>query len=179
MEETVEADPQVADNPLPPLIITSVGVIEHLPVADRAAYQYRTPENKTAIVEAYMAGNSLHKIAQIGGMPSYGSILRWAKEDSEFRAELESARTIRGWHHEEQALLAADGVLDKNDVPAARLKFDANVWAAEVNNPTMYGKRTTIAGDAGRPLQFTILTGVPQRDDEKAIELNKDGTIKE
>lgn len=167
-----------AEIPPATITVTERGVSTQLPSAERHVSLYRTPENKAAIIEMYLAGASLHKISDTEGFPSYGSILRWLKDDEQFRKEVEAARLIRAWHHEEEALKAADDATEKDEVPAARLKFDAHVWAAEVNNPAQYGKKTTVSGDLTRPIIFTVVTGVPVKEDEKVIELNSDGTIK-
>jgi hypothetical protein len=55
----------------------------------------------------------------------------------------------------------------------ARLQMDNYKWRAEVSDPSTYGKKTTISGDKDNPIQFTIITGVPQPDpkpEEKLVE---------
>jgi len=147
-------------------------------MSPRSTYQYRTLEMQAAIEDYYASGLSLHAIAAMDGMPSYGMILRWVKEDAGLRQALEGARVVRALHFEEEALRAAEAAIDKDDVPAARLKFDGYVWGAKVNNPDRYGNKTQLSGDPDRPLTFNISTGVPISENDKAIELNSDGTIK-
>lgn len=160
-------------------IVTSTGIIERRIPQERQTYQFKTPDTINSIEEMYLEGYSLHAISQMDGMPSYGALLRWMKDDADFRKRLDVARQVRARHFEEEAIRLAMAATIKEDVPAARLQFDACVWAAEVNNPQMYGKKTTIAGDLEHPPVFYISTGVPEKQDDKPIELNPDGTIKE
>ena len=180
-KKTVLAIPgePIAEPPaIVPVVITHHGTVES-PLASRASYVLYSSDIAEAAHDLFLAGMSLHKISQLDGMPSYGSLLRWYKDTPEFRALIDGARATRALHHEEEALRAADEVTYKDDVPAARLKFDAHVWAAEVSDPSKYGKKTMLSGDPDRPLVFQISTGVPERLDPKVIELNADGTVKE
>jgi len=165
--------------PLPegPLVVTEYGSIV-TPVAPREVAVMYTPELADRIHDLYVGGMSLHRIARIEGMPAYGTLLRWFKDNQEFRTLIETGRQLRALHHEEAALEAACGVTDPKEVPGARLEFDAHVWAAEVNDPARYGKKTTIGGDPNKPIIFQISTGVPEPTDKKVIELNADGTVK-
>lgn len=171
-EEAEEVPP-----PAGPLVVTERGVAQS-PVAREPSVFY-SPELAEKIYELYVSGMALYKISRVQGMPSYGSILRWYKDNKDFRSLLEGGRALRALHHEEQALKAAEEPTSKDDVPAARLKFDAHVWAAEVHDPSKYGKKTTVQGDPNRPIVFQIVTGVPEPDDKRTIELNADGTVKE
>jgi hypothetical protein len=167
--------------PLPPtgmLVVTEHGTVEKV-VAQREPSQFYSGALADEIHDLYVGGMSLHKIAQVEGMPSYGSILRWYKENQDFRQLIDTARSLRAIYHEERALEVAENADSKDDVPAARLKFDAHVWAAEVNDPAKYGKKTTVQGNPDRPIVFQISTGVPDNDTAKTIELNSDGTVKE
>jgi hypothetical protein len=135
-------------------------------------------EKATAIVDHFTEGKSLFRISHEAGMPSYGTILRWLHGNKPFRDRLNAAREVRAIHFEEQALDAAENVSDKDEVPAARLKFDAMKWAAEVNDAARFGKRTTIAGDQNNPVQFIISTGFPDLlPEQKQPKLGSDGLI--
>lgn len=175
----VEEEPQPEPVSGHPVVINSDGQIVDTPLAAREVSIFYTPELAERIYDMYVGGMSLHAISCEDGLPSYGSILRWFKEKAEFRELIENGRALRALHHEEEALRHAESAFDKDDVPAARLKFDAHVWAAEVNDPSRYGKKTTVQGDPNRPIVFQISTGVPERPDQTIIELNPDGTVKE
>lgn len=180
-QSTVSPDnlPRGAEGSQPPTQPLVIGRdLTASPVGDRRAPVALSPEIEDTILERYEGGLSFSRIGAMEDMPTYQTILRRIRNNEEFRKKVEASRAVRALHFEEQALEVADPALSKDEVPAARLAFDANVWAAEVNDPTRYGKKTTIAGDRNNPIAFTILTGVPQPDDAKAIELNADGTVK-
>ena len=143
----------------------------------RIHLRYST-ELAQAITDRYQAGESLCSISKDDEMPPYSEMLRWAKENECFRDLLEGARKTRGLDFEERAIEAAAEVHDKDDVPAARLKFDAYKWGAEVSDPARYGKKTTLTGDAGNPLQFIISTGFPEPNAaQQPPKLQSDGLI--
>lgn len=160
-------------NPGAPVVISEPGVgVEpyYVPFTEAIAEQ---------VLEFYLT-ESLYKIASRPGMPGYNTLLKHARDNEAFREGLERARTIRAIHHEERALLVADEGLDKDDVPAARLAYDAAVWAAGINDPARYGKKTTIQGDASKPITLVIRTGVPEpTPNQRGIELAADGIVKE
>jgi transposase-like protein len=138
-----------------------------------------TEELKELIVAEYVGGKTLKQIAESVAV-SYSTLLRWSKQHDVFRRELQAARETRALHFEEEALEAAVGAHTKDDVPAARLKFDAFTWAAEKSDPAKYGKRTTLTGDASNPIQFLVQTGVPDpAKHQLPPELNQDGTVKQ
>lgn len=131
------------------------------------------------ISDFYIEGQSLRSISFMPEMPSYGTLMKWLKHNPEFRALIDGARATRALHFEEEAIAAAESCSDKDEAPAARLKFDAYRWGAEVNDPTRFGKRTTIAGDPDKPVQFIISTGFPEPNEaQRPPELAADGTIK-
>lgn len=132
------------------------------PVALREIAVYFTEQTGLAIADLYAEGHTLHKISTMPGMPSYGSLIRWFRERSEFRTMLDSARKVRALQFEEAIVGIAENAetFHKEEVPAMRLKFDALAWAAEKSDPEKYGKKTTISG-GGTPVTFIVNTGVP------------------
>jgi transposase-like protein len=140
--------------------------------------QFYSDEMKEKILNMYVEGMSLVKIAAEDGMPSYGTILRWVKDKDDFRKEFESARLARALHFEEKAIEAAEDTTHKDDVPAQRLKFDAYKWGAEVNDASRYGKKTVVEGNASKPIVFQINTGIPQGQIPD-VELDEQGLIKQ
>lgn len=144
----------------------------------KIATLYRS-ELAERISDLYLEGKSLRSISMMPEMPSYSTIMKWLKQNPEFRALIDGARATRALHFEEEAINAAELCVDKDDAPAARLKFDAYRWGAEVSDPTRFGKRTTIAGDPDKPVQFIISTGFPEPNEaQRPPELAADGTIK-
>ncbi len=51
-----------------------------------------TLEKGIEILSLYVEGKSLHAISKMEGMPSYGTILRWLRDQSKFVDGLEGAR---------------------------------------------------------------------------------------
>jgi hypothetical protein len=134
---------------------------------------------KETILDHYIQGTSIRKIAALPGMPSYGTLLRWVQHHDGFRAALADAAKARALHFADEALDEAMGALGKDDAPAARLKFEALRWRAETEDPMKYGKRTTVAGDPDRPVVFVVRTGVPAPEEhQKPPELQADGIQK-
>ncbi|MBK8455665.1 MAG: hypothetical protein IPL34_20505 [Thiofilum sp.] len=121
-------------------------------------------ETKERILQLYAIGHPLSKICQDSSMPCYGTILRHLKDDDVFRGAFEEARVLRGIHFEEKALEAAENASGKDDTAAERLRFDAYKWAAATSDQQRYGNRTTIEGNASKPLVFTVVTGVPRNE---------------
>lgn len=127
------------------------------------------------IADHYAEGKSLHWISQLSEMPRYNTILRWAKENTEFRMLLDAVRTERALHFEDKAIESAENARGKD---ADRLRFDAYKWGAEVNDPTRYGKKVTHGGDSSRPITFVINTGFPEPNvNQRPPVLGPDGLI--
>lgn len=165
-EELPSLDPKVVIGRQPPL-----------PDANIRTRDYNhlfTPELGNRILDHYIAGASLLKISQQEGMPSYTTLLRWVHEKKDYATLFESARRLRAIHMEEKALAVADEVLDTEDKDRAavsRLRLDVYKWAAEVADSQRYGRKTTVEGNPDKPITFTIVTGVPQKQvEEKIIE---------
>jgi hypothetical protein len=115
-----------------------------------------------AILDLYLTGMPLYKIASEPGMPATTTLWRWLRDHPSFRDRVTATRKIRAMQHEEQALAVADPHLSKDEVPAARLAHDAHRWAAEVNDPETYGKRNIIQGDASKPIVFKVVSHIPE-----------------
>lgn len=123
---------------------------------------FYSPELGSLILDLYVQGASLHQISELDEMPSYTTILRWARSSDKFKGEFENARLARALHLEERALALADEAGNDPDlIPSRRFKFDVFKWAAEVGDPSRYGKKVTVGGDASRPIVFRVVTGVP------------------
>lgn len=142
--------------------------------AEPSNIQY-TPDLGRLIADLSSQGMSLHKISQISGMPSYTTLQRWVDSHPDFAPLMRSMRAIRALHYEEAAIVAAEEAKGKD---ADRLKFEAYKWAAEVNNPEVYGKKVTHAGDAKNPVVLQVVTGFgPPNKWQTPPTLAADGTI--
>lgn len=132
------------------------------------------------ISDLLVEGNTLAAISRMPEMPAYNTIFRWMKNQPTFRQQIKAARELRALHFEDQAIEVGTSQPEKDDVPGARLAAETFWKAAEVNDPTVYGKRTTVQGDASKPITFLIQTGFsePPTGYQKPPELGPDGLIK-
>ncbi len=139
-----------------------------------------TPELAFFIIEDYTAGKSLAEIATRPDMPSLAVINKWLHREDAFRKDFEEARALRALMYEgviDSVMQSADGV-EKEEVPAQRLKFDTAAWLAEKNDPARFGKKTTLSGDKDNPIQIIVSTGVPEPTaDQRPPELDSSGMI--
>lgn len=119
-----------------------------------------------AIVQKYSEGLSVREISQLPGYPTVNAIYHQMYRDGAFKRMMKDARDLRGVVFEEKALAAANAADEKN-VQSSRLKVDTFKWAAEVNNPEVYGKKTKIIGDPDQPIAFLIDTGIRREDPPK------------
>ncbi len=131
------------------------------------------------IAALYAEGHSLTAISQMDGMPGISTLHLWKQKHIDFAQRLQAAKELRAERFSEKAIEAAENAIDKDDAPAARLKFDAYCKAAEWNDPNKYGKKVTHAGDQSNPIRFLVSTGFPEPNEhQRPPELNSDGTIK-
>lgn len=148
----------------------------------RYQYVHYSPDIAESIADYFTQGRSLSAIAKIDGMPSYGAIMRWYQTNKDFRKLIDDSRATRALFHEEEAIGAVDTALDSDDkdrVALARLRFDTHTWAAGINDATRFGKKTTIEGNADKPITFVIKTGIPDPlPHQVQPELGADGMVK-
>lgn len=166
-----------AEEPPEPVKPIVLGTPKDARPARRASVPY-SEELAQRIADLYTEGMPLTQICKIEGLPTYTTVSAWVKKHAVFREMLEAGRVARAVHFEEKALEAAEMPTGKDDVPQARLLYDAAVWAASVNDPVRYGKRTVVSGDPDSPLQLVVVTGVPEpAEDQKEVILTQDGRI--
>lgn len=154
-------------------------------MTDKALEGVRKPSVKFSrklakrIFGLYLQGNSILAIARMEGMPTANTIYEWKQREPWFRELMKSCKDQRADIFAEKAIEAAETALDKDDAPAARLRFDAYKWGAEVNDPSRFGKKVTHAGDKDSPIQFVVSTGFPAPNEhQRPPELGSDGLIK-
>lgn len=106
-----------------------------------------TPEIGSILCERIATGESLRAVCREEGMPSYTSVMRWARDNDEFREHYIRAR-------EDQAHSDADEITDVRnmvlagllDPGAAKVVIDAMKWSAGKRAPKVYGDRIAIDG---------------------------------
>jgi hypothetical protein len=96
-------------------------------------------EDARAILQLVREGNTIAGIGRMGQYPSASVIFTWLSKHPDFKEAMEQARVDRAEVFHDKALEVAEGVVDKEDVPAARLKIDTYKWAAEKGDKTRYG----------------------------------------
>jgi len=137
-----------------------------------------TDEKAADICQHFMEGKTLREISRMEGMPDFQCLTQWLKSDEGFRKEMNACREVRAMIFEDDAIEAATLPCDKDDVPSARLQFDGFKWAAEVNDASRYGKKTTVEGNAAKPITFIIQTGFPEpTESQKPPKLGENGLI--
>ena len=128
------------------------------------------------ICEKYSEGEKLYKIARDLNIP-YPQLLKWSKDNKEFSSMLTAIRETRALHFEDMAIERAEKACGKD---ADRIAVDTYIWASEVNDPAVYGKRVRggVTGD-GAPVIIQVNTGWPTPPNEWQTppKLNPDGTI--
>jgi hypothetical protein len=84
----------------------------------------------------------------------YATVVRWQRENVEFRENLQRARIDRTeWIHDE--------ILEKARTKAtANVEIEALKWAAEKGNPDRYGPKQKNMEITGGVIQFIVNTGI-------------------
>lgn len=122
-------------------------------------------------------GRSLRSVCREDWAPSTQTVFRWLREHQAFRNQYARAK-------EEAADALADEIIDIADeregkaimsegeevavvfdataVARNRLRIDARKWVASKLKPKRYGDRVELAGPEGGPVQFQVLTAVPE-----------------
>jgi len=100
-----------------------------------------------------LCDSGLEGVCKADDMPSALTVLRWVREDEEFRKEYVRAREGAG---EIQAFRAMNAAINADDPQKARLEYDARKWAAGKLHGKWYGDSTTLKGDADSPLAVAV-----------------------
>lgn len=127
------------------------------------------------ICEQVAQGKSLQAISRMGEMPSYPTLIRWSKENAELSKMLRAVRETRARLFEDAAIEAAENASGKD---ADRLKVETYKWAAEVNDPTTYGKKVAHSGEVKGGITLQVVTGFGAPNAwQTPPKLKADGTI--
>lgn len=83
----------------------------------------------------------------------YSDVMRWQRENADFKAALDQARKDRTEaHHDEILQIAKEAPL--------KTQIEVLQWSAEKNNPEKFGNKTKVVGDPHAPVVFQINTGI-------------------
>lgn len=97
---------------------------------------------KDAICEAIACGDSLAKVLRKKGMPGYSTVIRWLRDDEDFRVDYARAREAQADADADKIGDIVDRVLaGKLDPQAARAAIDALKWTAGKRQPKKYGDK--------------------------------------
>ncbi len=116
-----------------------------------------TQEIAAEIILRLSAGESLLSICKTEGYPTDTAVRKRALADPDFGSEYARARDLGLDTRADRVLEIARGV-DKDDVPRARLEFDAERWYLSKLAPKRYGDATTLkhADPDGNAINFTL-----------------------
>jgi hypothetical protein len=119
-----------------------------------------TDELAVQITDDFMVGTSLSAIARKLDVP-YNRLMNWIKDNPSLKSAIDAARAMRALHYEDVAMEHGLSQPGKDDAAGARLAFETAKWQTEVSDPSRFGKKTTIQGDAANPVRIVISTGFP------------------
>ena len=120
-----------------PFLGMPVGDGPRLPLKVKVPYSY---ELGSLIISKIFEGGKLSEICGRHGIPSIATVFAWMHHVPEFREAYDVTR-------ESLALLASEDIqelartsryMDRNEVPAAKLRFDVLKFIAERNDRTRY-----------------------------------------
>lgn len=103
-----------------------------------------TEEIISAILIRVAEGESIKKICQENGMPSWQTLREKRIEDEDFAARYARAREQSADAFDEQIDEEAKLAVDKDSAAAARVRIDALKWRAGKRNPRQYGDRVQV-----------------------------------
>jgi hypothetical protein len=121
----------------------------------RAQLTVYTPELADEICARIAACEQLEKICQEERMPNRRTVMRWQRDNEEFRLNLALARQERADARAEKidALIARVESRDL-DPHSAKVAIDAHRWQASKENPGRYGDKVELGGKDGGPIQI-------------------------
>ena len=130
-----------------------------------ASYPY-SEQTKDAVCILLAEGKTMTQIAKIEGFPPLYILYKWSKIHKDYREEVIEAKKMRADFYHDKVLQTAEETDSWKVARQNALKINAYKWAAEVNSPAVYGKKTTIQGNPDQPVEFVVRTGVPTKEVE-------------
>ena len=122
-------------------------------------------KREAEILARLETGESLLSICKTEGFPHESTVRAWARDDEEFYTKYARARDLGLDAMADEVMQVAQNV-DKEDVPRARLEFDAKRWYLSKLAPKRYGDSITnrLADPDGNALKITV-TGIRPTED--------------
>lgn len=138
-----------------------------------------TSKNADAICARLIQGDSLRRICEDKGLPSYDTILNWALDEPDgFGAKYDRARKIQAHRYADEIIDLADdssgdvtqdekgnNVVDYENIQRSRLRVEARKWIVSKLLPKKYGdKPNEIHVSTAVNSGFIVLTEATQRE---------------
>lgn len=107
-----------------------------------------TPELGVKICDMIASGSNLTRISQIPGMPVFGTMAKWMRENPAFGEDYAHAREARADSRQDRideiGAKLERGEIDSN---TARVLVDIEKWQAGKEKPKSYGENTSLKID--------------------------------
>jgi len=129
----------------------------------RTVYPYNV-DTCAAIIEYICEGLTLREISRKKGIPPVPTIHYWCAKHKDFKADMATARKIRGEQYADEAIDIARNTNSMRS-RADKLKIDTLKWAAKVNNPEQFSDTIKHTGDVSNPIQIVVDTGIRRKSD--------------
>ena len=110
------------------------------------------------ICEKIVEGQSLTKICQLKGYPTYAEFCRWKRQDPEIKKQLEEARRDRAEFLRDKIVDFAEN-LSERDGDEIKTKIDTYKYLASVDDKQKFGNQKGEA-QVVQPIQIVVNTGI-------------------
>lgn len=123
------------------------------------------------IAQQISEGKTMSAILKQEGMPSYSTVLRWLRSNSEFKADIEEARIARAEVTHDEIVDIAHTLPDVSEIDSEKLMKKAQLlkWSAEKSDPARFGGKGKEQQTGA--VQIIINTGISR---EEVIEVKNE-----
>lgn len=116
------------------------------PKRERGAPSIFTKALADKICDRLAGGQSLREICETKGMPGKTTVLRWLRDNDNFRSQYVQAREDQGESSADSVEYTAQQVaLGKISAEVGRVVIDAHKWSAGKRAPKKYGDKLDVA----------------------------------
>lgn len=146
-----------------------------------------TPDIADRLCKQLAEGMSLRRACELDDMPSKTTVLRWLRDDEEFRSQYARARDAQADHYADEIIEISDNhdndyitktnsdgseyeAIDHEHIQRSRLRVDSRKWIASKLKPKKYGDRTkhehSGPGDGAIEMAWTVEVVEPKSVDD-------------
>lgn len=112
------------------------------------------------LLERMVEGEGITKICRDPTMPKYSQLVRWMRVYPWIKEAIEEARVARAEYHRDRVMEEAEyAESSKDPIEAAKVKIEANKWAAGVDD-ARYKGNAKIEANISVPTQIVVQTGI-------------------